>query len=224
MSTPKGLAGRMSGLRSLCYLISKVVCWAVLRLGCGLSVHGREHVPRQGPFILASNHVSYLDPVVIGVACPRSLRFMARENLFHYALLGRYLRAVGVIPIQRGEVDLASIREAVSCLRRGEVVAIFPEGGRQFSGKLGVARRGVGLLAVMAKVPIVPILVTGTFQALPPGEKRLHRAKIQVAFGPQIPYTLGLAIFKPARNHHEQLASAVTRQWHRLEAQWAGRS
>lgn len=200
------------------YDLTKAVLWLAFRLGFGLEVVGREHVPRTGAFILASNHVSYLDPPLVGAACPRRLRFMARAELFTHTLLGAFLRAVHAIPVKRGEADVTAVRTALTCLRHGEAVTIFPEGGRQFSGKLGVAKRGVGLLADTAQVPVIPTLVQGTFRALPPHARRLARAKIRVAFGEPIPYTGNSS--SSTRAHQEQLADAVTRKWQDLEQRW----
>jgi 1-acyl-sn-glycerol-3-phosphate acyltransferase len=210
------------------YLVSKTILWLFFRLGYGLEVFGAERVPKRGGVVVACNHLSYLDPPLLGTVCPRRLHFMARADLFQHWLLGTYLRAVGVLPLQRGEGDVAALRGAVDRLHRGEAIAIFPEGGRQFSGVVGAARRGVGLLAATAHVPIVPALVQGTFQALTPGTSRLRRSKIRVAFGAPIPYTtnsvldVGPQTRAASRLHHEALAAAVTRQWHDLSAQLHG--
>lgn len=207
---------------ALAYAVSKFVLWLFFRLGFDLEVTGAEHVPRTGGFVLASNHVSYLDPPLLGAACPRRLRFMARASLFHHWLLGTFMHSVGVMPLQRGQSDLSGLRLAVGMLRCGEAVAIFPEGGRQFSGKLGTAKGGVGLLAVTAQVPVIPVFVNGTFEVLPPGSRRLKQAKIRVAFGPQIPYTTTPVPTLASRERHDQLAAQVTQSWHRLADQLHG--
>ena len=223
-------------MKSLPYYLTKFVCWLVFRIRFGLEVRGHEHVPAQGAFIVASNHVSFLDPPLVGVACPRRLTFMARTDLFDQPLLAAFLKAVRVISVHRGEADLPAVRAAVATLRAGEPVAIFPEGGRQAGGRLGTAKRGVGLLAEVTQVPIVPVLVQGTAEALPRGSRRLHRAKIRVAFGPPIAYTEpsvspslpgGRRSDEPAgdgarRRRHEALAMAVTEAWRRLEEQMKG--
>ena len=195
------------------YHISKFVLWVSFRLGFGLEIRGQEHVPRRGGCLIAANHTSFLDPPLIGATSPRRVSFMARATLFDQPLLGWYMRHVGVFPVVRGEGDLAAIREAVRRLRHGDVVALFPEGGRQPSGQLGLAKRGIGLLAVTAQVPIVPALITGTFQAWPPGAKRLRRAKIRIAFGEAISYTISSV---PSAQRHEALAEAVTQRWQYL--------
>ncbi|MDP3703024.1 MAG: lysophospholipid acyltransferase family protein [Candidatus Omnitrophota bacterium] len=207
------------------YYIVRFLLEVIFRLGFRMEVRGRSHIPRRGGFLLASNHLSYLDPPLLGAACTRRLSFMAQTKLFDHALLGAFMRGVHVIPLQRGEGDVAAIREAVRRLRRGEAIAIFPEGGRQFSGVMGTAKEGVGLLAELAHVPVIPVVVRGTFEALPPNSRRLKPAKIRVAFGPQIPYTtspvptLGSDDRRASRARHDQLAAQVTQQWHRLAEQ-----
>ena len=193
------------------YDLVRAVLQLFFRLGFGLEVVGGEHVPRHGPFLVASNHVSYLDPPLVGVACPRRLRFMARKDLYDHRWLGAFLRGVHAIPLKRAEADLPAFRAALAALRSGSGVAIFPEGERQLSGELGTAKRGVGLLADAARVPVIPVFVQGTFQAFPPGARRLHRAKIRVAFGEAIPYT-----YTPAPRRYERVAEAVTGAWQRL--------
>ena len=221
------------------YDFSKVILRLYFRFGFGLELLGSAHVPPSGPFILASNHVSFLDPPLLGAACPRRLRFMARADLFDHPLLGAYLRGVHVVPLKRGESDLGAIHHAIRLLHDGEVLAIFPEGGRQRSGRLGFAKRGVGLLAETARVPIVPVLVQGTFEAWPPEATRPRRTKIRVAFGPAIPYTVGPALAlgvstpeskrpeagaRVSRARHERLADAVTSAWRQLAQQLAATS
>ena len=203
------------------YYVVRFLLQAIFRLGFGMDVRGRSHIPRRGGFLLASNHLSYLDPPLLGAACPRRLSFMAQAKLFEEPWLGAFMRGVHVIPLHRGEGDVTAIREAVRRLRRGEAVAIFPEGGRQFSGKLGTAKRGVGLLAELARVPTIPVLVNGTFEALPPGSRRLRRAKIRVAFAEQIPYTTPPVPTLTTRERHDQLAARVTQEWHHLVGQFA---
>ena len=207
-------------LSSALYSFSKATLWTLFRVGFSLSVRGQEHVPSTGPCILACNHVSFLDPPVLGATSPRRVDFMARSSLFENPLLGAYMRTLEQISLRRGELDISALREAVKRLRQGRVVALFPEGGRQRNGELGTAKRGVGLLAVTGRAPIVPVLIQGTYQAMSPERPmRLHPAKISVAFSEPIPYTTSPTLSTTptaSRDLHEQLAQKVTAAWQRL--------
>ena len=210
-------------MKNIPYDISKFVSWLFFGIGYGLEVRGQEHVPRRGPFIAAANHASFFDPPVLGASCPRRVRFMARADLYAQPILSAYMHSVRCISVRRDEADLGAIRKAAAALKQGEVVAIFPEGGRQLGG-VNDAKRGVGLLATIAKVPIVPVFIEGTAQAWSKGAKGLSPSKIRVAFGPPIPYTnaaLG-TVDRPSRDRHEQLADEVTRAWQRLAQQVNG--
>ena len=215
------------------YAVVKGVLWVVFRLGFSLQVRGQSHVPRAGPCVVACNHVSLLDPPVLGVACPRRLSFLAREDLFRSWSLGAFLRGIHAIPIHRGVSDVGAIRAALAILRAGGAVAIFPEGTRQRSGVLAMPRRGVVLLAAVARVPIIPVLVKGTYQAMPAGVEGVRLAKIRVAFGPPISYTASPVSSglrpgggassarvpqRAGRGRHQQLTEALYRQWRLLEA------
>jgi 1-acyl-sn-glycerol-3-phosphate acyltransferase len=189
------------------YYISKFCLWLFFRIGFGLEVSGQEHVPRCGAFVLASNHLSYLDPPVLGVACPRPVSFMARDTLFRHPFLGAYLRAVRVIALKRGESDITALRRAIEQLKAGQAVALFPEGTRGETTDIRPAKRGIDILAAKAQVPVVPVFIQGTFEALPRNRKCLQRAKIRVAFGPALQY-----------NEAPSLAEAVTHRWRDLAA------
>jgi 1-acyl-sn-glycerol-3-phosphate acyltransferase len=193
------------------YQTLKLLARIILCLGFRIQIHGRQHIPRRGGFLLASNHLSYMDPVVLAVACPRYLVFVARADLFETPWLGALLRFLRAIPVHPTKPDLG-LREAVRLLRHGQPIAIFPEGGRQFSGAIGTAKPGVGLLAASATVPIVPVLLQGTFEALPPTARMVRPTKIRVVFGAQIGYPKGLL----PDQAYEALADQVTARWRQL--------
>ncbi len=217
------------------YDFSKLTLWLFFRIGFGLRVRGQHGVPKTGPCIIACNHISFLDPPLLGAVCPRRLSFLARSDLFEHRILGAYLRSVHVIPLQRGESDIGAVRKALDRLRRGEAVAIFPEGGRQRSGQMGMAKRGVAVLARLARVPVVPAFIRGTYEALPPDARGLRKAEIRVAFGTPIPYTSipdsptdqlhdGQTADRSgqrltSRDSQDQLTTALMAEWRRLEQQ-----
>lgn len=123
---------------------------------------GSENIPKTGGCIIAPNHVSYLDPPVAGASVGRHVVFMAFEGLYHYPSLKYWIRHMGCIPVFRGTGNRKALMEAVSQLKLGKCVCIFPEGKRVPPGQTGEAQSGIALMAEMADVPVVPMAITGT--------------------------------------------------------------
>ena len=138
-------------------------------------IYGRENVPRNGPLIVACNHVSLLDPPVMGCFVPRQVSYMAKRELFEIPVLGPLIRGLGAYPVDRGGTATAAIKRSVEVLRAGGCVGIFPEGGRNVEGDKA-PRGGVALLASLANAPVVPAAIVGT-------DEKKKRGKIKVAFG-----------------------------------------
>lgn len=157
------------------YDLAKYTFWGVFGSIWRMRVHGGENVPKTGPVIIACNHVSYLDPPVLGTASPRRLSYMAKEQLFGIPVLGPLIGAVGAYPVDREGSATAAVKRSVEVLRKGGAIGIFPEGTRNLSGA-NQARGGVALLASLAKAPVVPACLVGTADA-----KRL--AQFHVIFG-----------------------------------------
>jgi len=156
-----------------------IIAKVYLRLG----VRGRENIPRKGGFILASNHVSFIDPGVLGCACFRPLSYMARDTLFDVPVLGPWMRAVNCIPVKRKSADISAIKEAMKRVKQGGAIGLFPEGTRQTSEVPERAEAGVGFLAAKLEVPVLPAFIKGAQNALPKGSKFLRPAKVTVFFG-----------------------------------------
>lgn len=148
------------------YWFGKVIFYLFFTLFCRWQVTGRENLPPRGPVVVVANHISLWDPVAVGVALPRRVYFMAKEELFRIPLVGLVLKALGAFPVRRGEADLAAMRAALRLLRQGKVVGVFPEGGRNRTEGLQAFQRGAALLAVRARAPIVPVAVVGTNRIL----------------------------------------------------------
>jgi len=161
--------------RASAFAYAQALCGAPLRTLWRMRVLGRERVPRSGPVILASNHVSYLDPPALGVASPRAVRFMAKTELFAIPLLGPAIVACGAFPVDRTRGDVAAIKRGVAVLRSGEALAIFPEGTRNLGGDV-VPQDGAALLASLSDATVVPAYIDGTRDP-----RRLNR--ITVIFG-----------------------------------------
>ncbi|MFQ5882670.1 MAG: lysophospholipid acyltransferase family protein [Candidatus Methylomirabilales bacterium] len=147
-------------------------------------VVGKEEVPTTGGVILAANHVSYVDPLFIGVALvERQLHFMAKEELFRSRFLGALIRNLHAFPVRRGQVDHSAVRQCLRLLGEGEALLMFPEGTRGNGMALQEAEEGIGLLAVRSGCPVVPVYVRGTDKILPRGKPipRIH--PVTVYFG-----------------------------------------
>lgn len=164
------------------YNFFKVFYGVVFKILCRFEVLGKDRVPVRGGVIVASNHASYLDPLVIGAALKRRATFMAREDLFSLPFVGRFVSSFS-FPVRRGRPQPSTIKEAVSRLKAGELIVMFPEGGRSSDGGLLDAKRGVGMIAALSGSTVVPAFIEGTERALPVGARFIKPAKIKVFFG-----------------------------------------
>lgn len=154
-------------------------------------VYGREHVPETGGAVIAANHTSYLDPPVVGCSLRRECYYMGKKELFNVPLLGAAIRRTGCFPVDRDHPDKDVIRFAVNLVKNGNLLCIFPEGGRSPDGRLRVEEAGIGpaLIANRAGVPIIPAYIRGTFESYPVGGKFPRRADISITYGPPIDAT-----------------------------------
>lgn len=140
------------------------------------------------PVIIAANHCSNLDPIVLGAAFPRRLRYLAKSELFTFAPFGFAIRALGAVPAKREDMQGAAgaLKFLLERIQKGESVLLFPEGQRSRDGKLQPLEGGVGLLAARTGAPVVPAYVHGTFEALAPGSTNYRPVKISLTFGDPI--------------------------------------
>ncbi len=154
-----------------------------------IETHGVENIPREGGVLLVSNHISLLDPVIVGSAANREIHFMARSNVFNVPLLGPIISVFNAYPVNRGRPDLGALRRTITLLKKGNAVLIFPEGTRSFDGKLGKAHDGACFIAHRANVPTIPVYHKGAEKMMPRGSKRIRRAKLSVTFGKPIDFS-----------------------------------
>jgi 1-acyl-sn-glycerol-3-phosphate acyltransferase len=146
-------------------------------------VYGVQNVPRAGGVVLASNHQSYLDPVLATLAIPRECSYMARDTLFGNPLFRRLIESLNAFPVRRGSSDVAAMRASLQRLQTDAVITAFPEGTRTEDGRVSPFRPGVVVLARKARVPIVPVAIEGAFDAWPRTRKLPGRAIIHVEYG-----------------------------------------
>ena len=154
-----------------------------------IRVFGQNNIPVTGGAIIASNHQSYLDPALVGIALSRPINFMARHTLFKANwFFGRFISSLHAFPIVRGKFDSSGMREAIKRLKAGRIVVVFPEGTRSFDGKLRELKSGLYFLAQQSNVPVIPAIVDGAFNvwsrhhALP-----VKLSAVRVIYGQPLP-------------------------------------
>ena len=146
-------------------------------------VLGRERLPTCGPYIVAANHISYMDPPIVGCALTVPAYFMAKKELFDIPVFRRVIRRMGAFPVRRGSADRGAMKAALTMLESGENVAIFPEGTRHNPGELGEAGPGFGWLVHKARVAVVPVGIAGSADLLPRHASFIRPSVVRVAIG-----------------------------------------
>jgi 1-acyl-sn-glycerol-3-phosphate acyltransferase len=182
-------------------------------------VVGKEGVPTRGGLILAANHVSYVDPLFIGAAIlERPLHFMAKEELFQIPFIGALIRRLHTVPVRRGQVDYAAMKQSLRLLEEGEILAMFPEGTRGDGMVLQEAEEGIGFLAVRSGRPVVPVYLHGTDSVLPRGKRIPRVHPVTIYFGH--PLRLGRDVSaRVGRGSYRRLSEEVMKGIDELKAQ-----
>jgi len=166
------------------YRCAQTIFFLYFKIFHRFRVSGLEHVPSDGAFLLASNHVSFFDPPALGCRVPRDLHYFARKSLFK-GLLGKLITAFNSIPVDRENSDVSSFKKALKVLEKGSPLLVFPEGTRSLDGSLQAAKAGVGLIAIKASVPVLPARVIGGFEILGKGCKLPKiGSRLTIVYGP----------------------------------------
>lgn len=199
---------REKGVSGPLYLVVKYAAALVFRILCGFTATGKEKVPTKGPVVIVPNHKSFWDPFFVAIVLRRPVHFMGKAEHFDGPMAPFFLR-MGAFPVRRGASDDDAMETARAILRRGDALAIFPEGTRVREEGLGAPKRGAARLAIEAGAPLVPTTITGT-------EKRrwpLPR-KVRMVFGDPVPVE-GLEATP------EGAAEAIGQAWPQVEQEYA---
>ncbi|UTT38363.1 1-acyl-sn-glycerol-3-phosphate acyltransferase [Glutamicibacter mishrai] len=172
------------------YTMTRASIRGVIHGVCRAEVTGLENVPKEGGFIVASNHLSFFDSLIIQALTPRDVAFFAKAEYFTTpGVKGKFMKtffeSVGSIPVQRGEqaASVAALDSLVDIIEDGSGIGIYPEGTRSRDGKLYRGRTGVGWLALTTGVPVVPVGLIGTEKLQPAGSKGFKPAKFHIHYG-----------------------------------------
>ena len=176
------------------YRATRVVLRMVFRLLCRPRISGVENVPPVGPVLLASNHLSFIDSVVIPLTVPRRVTFLAKAEYFDgHGVRGRavamFFQGIGAVPVRRGggrDEAADALQAAQSVLSDGGAFGVYPEGTRSRDGRLYRGRTGVAWLALATGAKIVPVAITGTDRVQPPGSRVLRPHRVTVTLAPPI--------------------------------------
>jgi len=176
----------MIGKIWFCFVFFLFRCFFIIF--CGLKVRGLENLKIKGAFIMTANHASYCDPPLFAAISHRRVNCMAKKELFDIPLLSLFIKTLGAFPVDREGNDTSAVKKAIKLLKEGEIVGIFPEGQRVKGDKRGEASTGVALIAKQADVPVVPISIIGSANAIKINKKIPSFSKIELIVHKPIRY------------------------------------
>jgi 1-acyl-sn-glycerol-3-phosphate acyltransferase len=172
--------------RTFIYLLCHWSTWLYGKVWHRMRIEGEHNLPREGGAVLAVNHQSFADILLMGGFVPRHVAFVARDTLANWRWLGYVMHQCGAVLVKRGSSDRRALRQMADHLERGDLVAIFPEGTRTRDGRLGTLKGGALLAAKLAKVPIIPVGIRGAYTAWPRGRLVPFPRKIALRYGAPI--------------------------------------
>jgi 1-acyl-sn-glycerol-3-phosphate acyltransferase len=187
---------RNEGRTVFYHLLKHFLLGPLLRLLFRPRIKGLEHVPMSGPAIVAGNHLSFADHFLMPSILKRRITFLAKAEYFtgpgiKGRLTAAFFRSIGQIPVDRSgkEAGQAAIREGVGVLRKGDLLGIYPEGTRSHDGRLYKGKVGVAVMALTARVPVIPCAMIGTFEAQPPGRTIPRPHPVVIRFGEPLDFS-----------------------------------
>ncbi len=175
------------GQNSLAVRALRWLCWQFSRRFFAIEIIGSGNIPREGPLLIAPNHQTYLDPIFVGLAITRRVRWMAWHKLFEVPVLARLIRWGGGFPVDIDRPDKRAFRAALDVLKAGEALVVFPEGGRSPDGKVAPFKAGIARLALSSGAAIVPVTISGGDRVWPPGRLLPRPGRIRVTIHPAVP-------------------------------------
>ncbi|WP_226579384.1 lysophospholipid acyltransferase family protein [Halobacillus litoralis] len=150
------------------YKLGKFICSVIFYPMYRIKVIGKKNIPKEGPVIICSNHISNIDPPVVGITSSRNIYFLAKEELFKNPVIGGILKKVHAFPIKRGMRDRNALRKGLDILKEGHALGLFPEGTRQKNGEIGQGLAGAGFFALRSEAAIVPCAIVGPYEKFKP--------------------------------------------------------
>ena len=178
------------------YSLLKAVGVPLFKTYFRLSFRGQENIPSEGPVLVAANHASFIDPLVIGARIKRKVGSIIIDTFFNKPLINWFCKSTECIAVAEEMEGPGSMKQAIRYLKQGKVLCIFPEGGRSRDGRLMPAKSGAGILALLTGTPVIPTAVKGSFTAYAPHHLIPRPRKIEIAFGEKLTFSLKEGISK----------------------------
>lgn len=185
------------------YTFARSVVKMILKPLYRIEIIGLEHFPTEGGILLCTNHIHNFDPPVVGIAAPRPVYFMAKEELFSVPLLGKIVTMCNAFPVKRGMSDREALRKGLKVLKEGHILGLFPEGTRSVSGELGKGLAGAGFFALRSDAYVVPSAIIGPYKSF---------RKLKVVYGKPIE----MNELKKAKATPEQVTELIMSEIHKL--------
>ena len=156
------------------YKTLRFIVGIIFRIIYRIEIVNKDNIPKEGRFLLCSNHISIFDPIILSIIVPREIAWMGKKELFENKLLAKLFYKLGVFPVDRNEAELSTIKHAMKLLKNEGILGIFPEGTRVKEMDIENAKPGVALIAIKTKSPILPVYIEGTYKPF---------SKVKVHFG-----------------------------------------
>ncbi|MDP2653810.1 MAG: lysophospholipid acyltransferase family protein [Candidatus Omnitrophota bacterium] len=186
------------------YCLAYVLVWCLSKLFFPLTIHGDRSTVKRGTFIVASNHISNIDPPLLGFCLLTKMSYWAKDTLFKNKILGALIRGQGGFPINRESADIGALREALRRVKSGSSMVVFPEGTRKRGAGESSVHEGVGFLVAKSGVPVVPVFIRGTDKVLPPNVRFPRRHPVEVFIGRPVTF--------PPQKDYEAVARQIMRE------------
>jgi len=165
------------------YSFLKSIFTILFKMLYRVEVSGYENIPKNGKFILCSNHLSYVDPLIIVGYFSRHVYFMAKKEVFNIRVLGEIISFLNAFSVNRDSLDRKAIKNSIEILNSDEVLCMFPEGTRSTEGVIRDGHKGVGLISILSSSPVLPMALSGTNKIIQKPRKRIFFPKVKIIYG-----------------------------------------
>lgn len=179
------IAGQTRSTKLL-YAVVRGLVVGICRTYLRLRVIGVENIPKEGPFVFAPTHRSTIDIPVASAATRRRMRFMGKDSIWKYKLIGKVMTGLGAFPVTRGTADLEALKRCIAILNSGEPLVMFPEGTRHYGPEVQPLFDGAAYVALKTGVPIIPAAIAGTEDVMRSGSKAIRFKKCRMIIGQPI--------------------------------------